>query len=111
MSKRGNAQSEPFKFAPDESGRSQSVSDSEAQPPLENSAMELVVRAQVGRQSLIAMVERVRTTMYAEALRICKGNKSAAAKLLGVDRRCVQRMAAELPEQAGETAPGSKATD
>ena len=58
--------------------------------------VERVIRAQVGRQALANLIDRVRTTMYAEALRVSNGNKSVAAKLLGVDRRCVQRMAAQL---------------
>ena len=58
--------------------------------------VERVIRAQVGRQALANLIDQVRTTMYAEALRVSNGNKSVAAKQLGVDRRCVQRMAAQL---------------
>jgi hypothetical protein len=71
--------------------------------------IERVIRAQVGRQALAHLIDRVRTTMYAEALRVSNGNKSVAAKLLGVDRRCVQRMAAQLqngrPQAADSAAP------
>ena len=68
-----------------------------------------MIRSQVGRQGLATLIDTVRNTMYAEALRISKGNKSVAAKLLGVDRRCVQRMAAQLQLVVSE-APAAPAT-
>jgi DNA-binding NtrC family response regulator len=51
---------------------------------------------EVGRLGVREAQDVVRRTMYLEALARTKGSRKAAARLLGVDRRAVQRIAADL---------------
>jgi hypothetical protein len=50
----------------------------------------------VGRLGVREAQDVVRRTMYSEALARTKGSRKAAARLLRVDRRAVQRIAADL---------------
>ena len=84
------------------------TSSPEAHVECDETCIHRMVRAQVGRQALVSLLDQVRNLMYAEALRVSSGNKSVAAKLLAVDRRCVQRMAAQLGLDSD--APGDDAT-
>ncbi|MFI5306105.1 MAG: helix-turn-helix domain-containing protein [Polyangiales bacterium] len=47
----------------------------------------------VGKISLTEAQQRLRAVMFELALRACAGNRSAAARVLGVDRRYVARAA------------------
>lgn len=52
-----------------------------------------LARSLVGSLGLKEAQDLLREEMYAEALDRCQGNRRAAARTLGVDRRCVQRQA------------------
>jgi DNA-binding NtrC family response regulator len=54
-------------------------------------ALRSIIRAQVGRVNAKKLVHEVRTTMHHQALNLVDGNKKAAARLLGINRRCLQR--------------------
>jgi CheY-like chemotaxis protein len=56
---------------------------------------EAVVMRMVGRVGLQDAQRSLRTTMLREALRRTGSSRRAAAQLLGIDRRCVQRMISE----------------
>jgi DNA-binding NarL/FixJ family response regulator len=62
-------------------------------------ALKTAIRASVGACDLKEMQRLVRFTMCAEALDRVSGSRRAAARLLGVDRRAVQK----LVEQMGDT--------
>ena len=59
-------------------------------------------RAMVGRLGLKEAQGMLRDEMYAEALARSGGSRRGAARVLGINRRCVQRLAAEL-EETGTT--------
>ncbi len=59
---------------------------------------EAMARMLVGQLSLREAQELVRSVMYAQALFASGGSRRRAAKLLGVDRRCVQRVAAQASD-------------
>jgi len=63
-----------------------------------------MARTLVGRLGLKEAQELLRDEMYAEALARSGGSRRGAARVLGINRRCVQRLAAELVAiAAGET--------
>ena len=72
-------------------------------------------RLLIGHMSLKDAQRALRTSMSQEALARCKGSRRAAATMLGVDRRYVQRLAHEsdladeedLAHQAEESCDGS----
>lgn len=55
-------------------------------------------RAEVGRRDLKEAQRVVRLTMCAEAIARCGGSRRAAARLLGVDRRAVQKVVKQLED-------------
>jgi DNA-binding NtrC family response regulator len=66
-----------------------------------------LARAYVGVCGVLEAQRLVRHAMFREALERTQGNRHAAARLLQVDRRAVQLMAAQLgcePGDAGESA-------
>ncbi len=54
----------------------------------------------VGRISFQKVKKITRRNMFVEALKLSNGNKASAAKLLGVDRKCVQRAAEDFTTQS-----------
>jgi DNA-binding NtrC family response regulator len=62
-----------------------------------------LARAYVGRYGAREAQRLVRYAMFQEALERTEGNRHAAARLLGVDRRAVQLMAAELAREPIES--------
>jgi DNA-binding NtrC family response regulator len=67
-----------------------------ATPPSAEEALIAAASLEVGRLGVREAQDVVRRTMYLEALARTKGSRKAAARLLGVDRRAVQRIAADL---------------
>lgn len=58
--------------------------------------LERIARSEVGRAGAKEAQQRLREAMFREALQRTRGNRHAAARLLKVDRRIVQLMAAAL---------------
>ena len=56
-------------------------------------ALDELSRALVGQMSLKEAQRALRTSMSQEALARCNGSRRAAAVMLGIDRRYVQRLA------------------
>ncbi len=67
-----------------------------ATPAPAEEALIAAASLEVGRLGVREAQDVVRRTMYLEALARTKGSRKAAARLLGVDRRAVQRIAADL---------------
>lgn len=63
---------------------------------VEDTALTRVARAHVGAIGVKQLVTQVRDAMFDEALSRTGGNRHAAARLLGVDRKRVQAMAERL---------------
>ena len=59
-----------------------------------------MARQLVGRLGLKEAQDMLRDEMYIEALARTGGNRRRAARILGVDRRCVQRLADEMEARA-----------
>ncbi len=55
-----------------------------------------ICRAQVGRLGFVEAQRRLRENMFYQAFLLSEGNRSAAARILGINRRYVQKMLAEL---------------
>lgn len=62
-----------------------------------------LARILVGRVSLTSALRYLRAEMSSEALARTKGSRRAAAFMLGVDRRYVQRLAQELAQSPDDT--------
>jgi hypothetical protein len=69
----------------------------EVEAPIED-AFERFAREVVGRIGLKEAQALLRVAMHGEALRQVAGSRRAAARVLGVDRRYVQRLAKERDE-------------
>jgi hypothetical protein len=68
-------------------------------------------RLLVGHMSLKDAQRALRTSMSQEALARCNGSRRAAAALLGVDRRYVQRLASESDLASLDDADVSQANE
>jgi len=66
---------------------------------------ERFAREVVGRIGLKQAQAMLRIAMHGEALRQCEGSRRAAARVLAVDRRYVQRLAKERDEAQLRLAP------
>lgn len=81
---------------PHESGRVRERRDSGVISRLSDEAklaLDELSRALVGQISLKEAQRALRTSMSQEALARCNGSRRAAAVMLGIDRRYVQRLA------------------
>lgn len=68
-------------------------------------ALTEVLTPLVGRYGLHAVVTFVRGTLVHQALELSGGNKTNAARLLGVTRQAVQQHAADPPSLSGQALP------
>jgi len=66
-------------------------------------ALHELSRALVGQMTLKEAQRRLRTCMSQEAIARCNGSRRAAASLLGIDRRYVQRLIGGAEEIDSDT--------
>lgn len=68
-------------------------------------ALTEVLTPLVGRYGLHAVVAFVRGTLVHQALGLSSGNKTNAARLLGVTRQAIQQHASDPPSLSGQALP------